>query len=125
MSISSLRNYRLVAGTLQAYSSVGSVTTIICVVLQIFLFLFLGGVADFGGWRKFMLTACTVITAVFTGITFFGAGIKDYEFNSVCLIIASSFMNLGCIAVNAYLPLLGRNSEYHCTKCSTSTLSTI
>lgn len=86
--------------------SVGQACGFISVFVQLMLFLFFGGVADYGGLRKGMLIGSTLIGASFTAMIWAGKNFSSYEYTGMCLIASNLFMGFAVIFYTAYLPLL-------------------
>jgi UMF1 family MFS transporter len=76
--------------------------------LQIFIFIALSGVADFGPHRKRMFTALSLLGCVFCWLCL-SVGASSWEWGGALIVLTSVCYSSSYVFYNAWLPLLGAN----------------
>jgi len=92
------------------YSAVVTTSATISVTFQLLLFLCLGSLADYGGFRKQMLMISNTVASVMCILVIFGASSYLYWYNALLMIGANLFYGFAVIFYNSYLSLLVMSS---------------
>eukprot|EP00519_Triparma_laevis_P013967 CAMPEP_0182493834 /NCGR_PEP_ID=MMETSP1321-20130603/2719_1 /TAXON_ID=91990 /ORGANISM="Bolidomonas sp., Strain RCC1657" /LENGTH=595 /DNA_ID=CAMNT_0024696703 /DNA_START=41 /DNA_END=1828 /DNA_ORIENTATION=+ len=93
-------------GITTGFASVSFMCTVISVVLQLFVFVGFGGLADYGDLRKKMFIGANTVGSLCCMLVMFGESIDMFWFNGLMMIIANVSYGFSVVFYNAYLPLL-------------------
>ena len=97
-------------------SAIGQGCGFISVFIQLLLFVFFGGIADYGGMRKTMLIGSTVAGCTWTIVVYASAVNSEYMLTAVCLILSNLFMGFAASVhpVSQQLAALGGAGPHAC-----------
>eukprot|EP00802_Teleaulax_amphioxeia_P011454 Tamp_11486.p1 GENE.Tamp_11486~~Tamp_11486.p1 ORF type:complete len:567 (+),score=61.97 Tamp_11486:193-1701(+) len=76
------------------------------VLLQTFLFISLGAVADFGAWRYRLLAVSTVLGGLLTMSVILVTEYRDYQALGMIVLLSNAMWGLANVFYNAYIPVL-------------------
>eukprot|EP00518_Triparma_eleuthera_P009223 CAMPEP_0182471984 /NCGR_PEP_ID=MMETSP1319-20130603/21320_1 /TAXON_ID=172717 /ORGANISM="Bolidomonas pacifica, Strain RCC208" /LENGTH=563 /DNA_ID=CAMNT_0024672599 /DNA_START=145 /DNA_END=1836 /DNA_ORIENTATION=+ len=93
-------------GIKTGYASVSFLCTVISVVLQLFVFVGFGGLADYGDLRKKMFMGANTVGSLCCIAVMFGEDTSMFAFNGAMMIVANVAYGFSVVFYNAYLPLL-------------------
>jgi MFS-type transporter involved in bile tolerance (Atg22 family) len=89
---------------LSYYSTIVSIS----VICQIIMFILVGALADFGGMRKKMLIATTIVGS-FAGMMFLAVPPEAYWLDGLAFVVANVAYGLGVVFYNSFLLLIVKN----------------
>ncbi len=88
------------------YASVSFTCTTLSVIMQLFVFVGAGGLADYGNLRKTLFIAANTVGSICCILVLFGGDSSMFQFNGVMMMIANVSYGFAVVFYNAYLPLL-------------------